>query len=213
MNIDYLNFSKSNNYYFEIINDKNGYFDKRSYVNKKLESISQNSLVFLSGNKFLYVILDGNEEKWLPYEKAKFFYDYCKLKEKYVLFIENDENYYGFIDGFPCVFTCDYESAKNLMEEYSKGEFVKIVGFGVVERKCHLKINYDDIVVNKKIEDPFKIDYLREEESIYGDDYKSFDDLFFAWYYKKNKKSVKNVILRSCFFVTVGVMCIIFSLF
>lgn len=210
-----LDYSFSFDYDFEFIPEDLGFFQRRSFIREKIQEKPENSLVFIQKDKFLSVVVDSSCNCWLPYEKAVLFYSFFKLSEKYVLISENDDFFYGYIDGFPCVFKNSYEEAFSFLNEYSDGDPIFCYGIGkvtgdFVATKSLLEV-YSILELPKNVESSV----VMEDSEPYGLSYDElpFSKAYFDWQKQQSIRSEEQkvrgyrYIIFGCVFLFFGFVC------
>lgn len=204
------NYSNNHYYEFEMIEEDLSFFQKRSILNSKKMQKNENTLLFFKSNKILSVEVNTGENAWLLYEKAKLFFSLFHInfkKEKYVLINENNEFFYGYIDGFPCVFNKNEFEAEDLLESYNECDDISRYGIGNVSDDYEKQLSLEEIstILNLKNEKNEKF-FVKEESEKYEDFNEKesvFTNLFFN--YKKNfdENNYKSYI-RSYYFLLLG---------
>lgn len=214
--MDLTKYCKNQEYEFEILPEDLGYFQRRALLREKLQEKSENCLFFVQKNKVLSVEIQDGQKTWLQYEKAIFFYSVFSINKKYALISENDSFFYGYIDGFPCVFKDSFDDAITILMDYSEGEEVFIYGIGNVSVECCDKKSLYDVSRLMGSDSVLKTEevssLLMEDTSEYSDSIfsKKVLSLFFLWKKKKEERSCK-AIRRSFFFFLGGVIFIFLS--
>ena len=176
-----------------------GYFQKRSWINAKLEEFnSKNALVVIKNDKILWSLLEEDEKFWLPYEKGQFFLSLFDQTKNPKIIIEqtgSDECvYYGFVDDFLISYAPSFAKCLDGMEQYCEGSKIKIFGIGSVERKCNIVISFDEIEKKlglKKNDIDDELIYIKEEDDEYDLKNKS-NELFSHWFKNKDKINLRS---------------------
>lgn len=196
-------FSKNNDYNFDLISSES-FFESKQMIQSKIDSLDDQCIVYMEGNKLLSVEVENNEKYWLLYEKAKFFLNLFKIKDRFVIISENDEFFYGYIDGFPCVFHAEFEKANHVMKEYAGFTNIVLLGVGVVEQPCQNIKTYDEIVQSQKIQKSSKDYYLNEDYIVYDEIKPDFDALVMAYLSKYYVLNFNVFFLKNCLMLAIA---------
>lgn len=208
-----LIFSNQFNYSFDLIPEDLGFFEMKKIIQSKVDELSQTHLVLVEGNKILTIEFDESSKYCLLYEKAQFFIKLFKKTQQFVLINENDDFFYGYINNFPCLFDSNFENAKRVMQEYADGELVQVLGVGVLQRRCHKHLSYDEIVSLKDIEHYEKVDYLSEDSFLYDAEKPDFDNLIMNYLLQNNVIDYKSFVIRNCIMLSCSFLLIACKLF
>ncbi|WP_342262202.1 hypothetical protein [Alphaproteobacteria bacterium endosymbiont of Tiliacea citrago] len=214
--MDYNKYSTSQEYELEFIPEDLGFFQKKSYIKEKVREKSENTLIFVQKDKILSVEVEDEMIGWLQYEKAVFFYNLFDLAKnyKYVFISENDSFFYGFIDGFPCVFKSDYDEAFKILNEYADGEFISVFCVGKSELEYISKKTLREILSLFQLDNEVVSDCVMESDLEYNCVCGSaeFTNLLFS-YKSLNYEKNFNCLKKSCYYAGFGMFFLVLSFY